>query len=41
MKGDRALTTNSQPSTLNSQIPEGYKQTEIGVIPEDWEVRPA
>ncbi len=22
----------------NSQVPEGYKQTEIGVIPEDWEV---
>lgn len=21
-------------------IPEGYKQTEVGVIPEDWEVRP-
>jgi type I restriction enzyme, S subunit len=31
MKGDRALTT-------NSQVPEGYKQTEVGVIPEDWEV---
>jgi type I restriction enzyme, S subunit len=29
MKGDRALTT-------NSQVPEGYKQTEVGVIPEDW-----
>lgn len=22
----------------NSQIPEGYKQTEVGVIPEDWEL---
>ncbi len=22
----------------NSQVPEGYKQTEVGVIPEDWEV---
>lgn len=36
MKGDRALTTNSQLSTPNSQIPKGYKQTEVGVIPEDW-----
>ena len=36
MKGDRALTTNSQLSTLNSQIPKGYKQTEVGVIPKDW-----
>jgi type I restriction enzyme, S subunit len=31
MKGDRVLTA-------NSQVPEGYKQTEVGVIPEDWEV---
>src|SRR5659263_1194 len=23
-----------------SDIPEGYKQTEVGVIPEDWEVKP-
>jgi type I restriction enzyme, S subunit len=38
MKGDRALTTNSQLSTLNSRIPKGYKQTEVGVIPNDWEV---
>jgi type I restriction enzyme, S subunit len=30
MKGDRVLAT-------NSQVPEGYKQTEVGVIPEDWE----
>lgn len=22
----------------NSQLPHGYKQTEIGVIPEDWDV---
>jgi type I restriction enzyme, S subunit len=33
MKGDRVLTT-------NSQVPEGYKQTEVGVIPEDWEITP-
>ncbi|WP_207819418.1 hypothetical protein [Parashewanella curva] len=26
-------------SQLDSQmVPEGYKQTEIGVIPEDWEI---
>jgi type I restriction enzyme, S subunit len=30
MKGDRVLTA-------NSQVPEGYKQTEVGVIPEDWD----
>ena len=23
-----------------SAIPAGYKQTEVGVIPEDWEVKP-
>jgi len=28
-----------QLSTNNYQLPEGYKQTEIGVIPEDWNVR--
>ncbi|PYS75804.1 MAG: hypothetical protein DMF66_18235, partial [Acidobacteria bacterium] len=32
-------TPNSQLSTLNSQlVPPGYKQTEVGVIPEDWSV---
>lgn len=32
---------NSQFSILNSPlIPPGYKQTEVGVIPEDWEVLP-
>jgi type I restriction enzyme, S subunit len=31
----------SQFSTLNSPlIPPGYKQTEVGVIPGDWELRP-
>jgi type I restriction enzyme S subunit len=30
---------NQQPSTFNMQpIPPGYKQTEVGVIPNDWEV---
>lgn len=27
-----------QLSTLNSQLKKGYKQTELGEIPEDWEV---
>lgn len=22
----------------NYQLPEGYKQTEVGIIPEDWEI---
>ena len=31
---------NSQLSTINSPlIPPGYKQTEVGVIPENWDVR--
>lgn len=30
----------SEASTKNDQIPKGYKQTEVGVIPEDWEVTP-
>jgi type I restriction enzyme S subunit len=30
---------NSQLSIDNSQLPKGYKQTEVGVIPEDWEVK--
>ena len=36
-----AKTTNSQLSTLHSPlspVPAGYKRTEVGVIPEDWEV---
>jgi type I restriction enzyme, S subunit len=27
-------------STVNSQVSQGYKQTEVGLIPEDWEVVP-
>jgi type I restriction enzyme S subunit len=30
----------SQLSINNYQLPEGYKQTEVGVIPEDWDVVP-
>ena len=25
--------------TLNNNIPQGYKQTELGIIPEDWDVK--
>ena len=33
--------SHSEFSTLNSPlVPAGYKRTEIGVIPEDWEVKP-
>ena len=28
----------SQRSTLTYQLPKGYKQTEVGVIPEEWQV---
>ena len=36
--GKMKKANNSQFSTLNSPlIPPGYKQTEVGVIPEDWE----
>lgn len=28
----------AQLSTVNSQLKNGYKQTEVGVIPEEWEV---
>jgi len=30
---------NEQLIINNSQVPEGYKQTGVGVIPEDWDVR--
>ncbi len=31
---------NSQYITHNSPLKKGYKQTEVGVIPEDWEIEP-
>jgi type I restriction enzyme S subunit len=31
--------SNYQLSINNYQLPEGYKQTEVGVIPEDWQPR--
>jgi type I restriction enzyme S subunit len=30
--------SNYQLSINNYQLPEGYKQTEVGVIPEDWDI---
>ena len=30
---------NPQTSTINSQLPDGYKQTDVGIIPEDWDVK--
>ena len=24
---------------IDNNIPQGYKQTELGIIPEDWEVK--
>ncbi len=30
---------NSQFTTHNSSLKKGYKQTEVSVIPEDWEVK--
>lgn len=32
--------SNYQLSINNYQLPKGYKQTEVGVIPEDWDVVP-
>lgn len=40
MNNDQSLTMNSQLSISHSSIPQGYKQTEVGVIPEDWEASP-
>jgi type I restriction enzyme S subunit len=38
--GNGTLKTDKcQLSTVNSQLMEGYKQSEVGVIPEDWEVK--
>lgn len=30
---------NSMFKMINTNIPQGYKQTELGIIPEDWEVK--
>ena len=31
--------TPAEPSTFNPQPPKGYKQTEVGLVPEDWKVK--
>ena len=36
---DKKETTNKSMTTTTNTQP-GYKQTEVGVIPEDWEVKP-
>ena len=36
--GELNNPNHSQLSTLNSQLKKGYKQSELGEIPEDWEV---
>jgi maltoporin len=38
MDNGQLMTSNSQSSSSNSLLPAGYKQNEVGVIPEDWEV---
>ena len=30
---------NSMFKMINTNIPQGYKQTELGIIPEDWEIK--
>jgi type I restriction enzyme S subunit len=37
-KESKRRLSHSQLSTINSQLPKGYKQTEVGVIPNDWEI---
>jgi len=39
MNNEAMTAENNQLSTVDSQLPDGYKQTEIGIIPEDWEVK--
>lgn len=31
---------NLELSKNTNKLPKGYKQTEVGVIPEDWDVKP-
>jgi type I restriction enzyme S subunit len=32
------MMSSQELATNNNQVPEGYKKTEVGVIPQDWEV---
>jgi type I restriction enzyme S subunit len=36
--GAATLVAENSATEVASPIPSGYKQTEIGVIPEEWEV---
>ncbi|HQU31952.1 MAG: restriction endonuclease subunit S [Planctomycetia bacterium] len=38
MSNGRLKRENCQPPTVNTQLKKGYKHTEVGVIPSDWEV---
>jgi len=33
------MMSSKRLATNNNQLPEGYKKTEVGVIPEDWELK--
>lgn len=36
----RDETNDNSPATIyHSQLKKGYKQTAVGIIPEDWEVK--
>ncbi len=39
MDNGKLKMDNCQLPTVNFQLKKGYKQTEVGVIPEDWEVK--
>jgi type I restriction enzyme, S subunit len=34
------MNQNRSTTITNSQLKEGYKQTEVGIIPEDWQIKP-
>lgn len=33
------MTQNNLATIDNQEIPEGYKKTEVGLIPQDWSVQ--
>ncbi len=33
------MTTTQKNTVTQAPIPQGYKQTSVGIIPEDWEVK--
>ena len=40
IRKSRNTAQGGRPHAMNAELKPGYKQTEVGVIPEDWEVRP-